>query len=507
MVTRAPGNTCFVYATKADKMQRALDSTNTDVAAPSEPGSDSALESAGGAPVGGPSAAGGSRRANPHTLCPFCATVNEGSTGACRQCGMENSAATRQATRGKIGPWFVLQPRNLSAPGMNWATLIALVNKGRVTPRSIVRGPTTGQLWRYAARVKGLSREFGLCWHCGMEIRHAARLCPTCKRMQQPPINPDVLLESDPLPAPQPGALDPRRGLLSLVPEPVRREVSNGARPPLAQPAARAPQNELPADVIAKGPVQMIDMGEEPAPAGVELRAFQLPRNPLAGHRSPRGLLRRIVVAAICGMIAMAIGLYLSPQVRPHYVRWLQAAKARVSGSDQRQAQNVDHAGSAPSSTTNPPASAQRASDQLTKPSALMNVTHSETTDASRAAIKPQTRPSTADISFGPGKFTSEPLLTLKDSAAADAGLKPATNPSIIAQIQITPPPMDTQTAERRAWELYDRAIKAEQREDYRGAVKEYEGIDELHLADGAGPSDVQSRLERARHFLEQREK
>ncbi len=481
-------------------MQRALDSTNTDVATPKEPGLDSSSESAGGgAPVGGTSAAGGSRRANAHTLCPFCATVNEGSTGACRQCGMENSAATRQATRSKIGPWFVLQPRNLSAPGMNWATLIALVNKGRVMPRSIVRGPTTGQLWRYAARVKGLSREFGLCWHCGMEIRHAARLCPTCKRMQQPPINPDLLLETDPLPTPHTTALDPRRGLLSLVPEPVRRDVSNAARPPVAQPAAPLSQNELPGDFIAKGPVQMIDMGEEPAPAGVELRAFQLPRNPLAGRRSPRGLLRRIVVAAICGAIAMAIGLYFSPQVRPHYVRWIKAARARASGSEHPQSQIVD--------PTNPPISPQRASAQPTTPAALMNITRSETTDASRAGIKPQTRPSTADITFGPGKFASEPLLSLKESAPADAGLKPATNPSIIAQIQITPPPMDPQTAERRAWELYDRAIKAEQREDYRAAVKEYEGIDDLHLADGAGPSDVQSRLERARYFLKQREK
>jgi hypothetical protein len=64
-----------------------------------------------------------------------------------------------------------------------------------VTARSVVRGPTTGQFWRHAARVKGVSREFGLCWSCGGDVAKSARACAACKRNQEPPADPDVLLE------------------------------------------------------------------------------------------------------------------------------------------------------------------------------------------------------------------------------------------------------------------------------------------------------------------------
>jgi hypothetical protein len=54
---------------------------------------------------------------------------------------------------------------------MKWDTLLSLIKRGQVTANSIVRGPTTHQLWRRAAHVKGLSREFGLCYSCGEQIR------------------------------------------------------------------------------------------------------------------------------------------------------------------------------------------------------------------------------------------------------------------------------------------------------------------------------------------------
>lgn len=129
-------------------------------------------------------------------VCPFCGTQRETDVGACLHCSLEDTPTTRSATRGKLGPWYVLQSRNPSAPGMNFATLMVLVQKGRVTARSVLRGPTTGQFWRYAAKVKGVSREFGLCWSCGGDVAKTARACPGCKRLQEPPLNPDVLLEN-----------------------------------------------------------------------------------------------------------------------------------------------------------------------------------------------------------------------------------------------------------------------------------------------------------------------
>jgi hypothetical protein len=129
-------------------------------------------------------------------VCPFCGSVNDNEQGTCPRCTMENSAATRKATKTRIGPWYVLQTRNPAAPGMTWETLIGFIRKGRVKPRSIVRGPTTHQLWRFAAHVKGLSREFGICYSCGANVEPTASLCPTCNRLQDPPPNPDALLEA-----------------------------------------------------------------------------------------------------------------------------------------------------------------------------------------------------------------------------------------------------------------------------------------------------------------------
>ncbi len=108
---------------------------------------------------------------------------------------MENSSVARKATKLRIGPWYVLQSRNPAAPGMKWETLLNFIRKGRIKPQSIVRGPTTHQLWRFAAHVKGLSREFGVCHGCGAGVDRAAAVCAHCNRPQDPPANPDALLE------------------------------------------------------------------------------------------------------------------------------------------------------------------------------------------------------------------------------------------------------------------------------------------------------------------------
>ena len=105
--------------------------------------------------------------------CPYCGatnTVESAGPQPCPRCTMEDTPATRAATKSRIGPWYVLQSRNPAAPGMKWSTLLTLLERGQVTARSVVRGPTTHQLWRFAAHVKGLSREFGLCYSCGLRI-------------------------------------------------------------------------------------------------------------------------------------------------------------------------------------------------------------------------------------------------------------------------------------------------------------------------------------------------
>src|SRR6516162_10245360 len=83
-----------------------------------------------------------------HHVCPFCGSLNEDASKPCPKCTLADTPAMRQATKARIGPWYVLQTRNPAAPGMKFATLQALMRKGLVTATSIVRGPTTHQLWR-----------------------------------------------------------------------------------------------------------------------------------------------------------------------------------------------------------------------------------------------------------------------------------------------------------------------------------------------------------------------
>ena len=113
------------------------------------------------------------------SVCPFCGAIAEKSDAPCPRCKMENSALTRQATRARVGPWYVMQSKNPSAPGMKCNTLLALIRKGQITPRSVIRGPTTFQLWRFAARAKGISREFwALLFHAAPELQRTSTFCP-----------------------------------------------------------------------------------------------------------------------------------------------------------------------------------------------------------------------------------------------------------------------------------------------------------------------------------------
>jgi hypothetical protein len=143
-------------------------------------------------------------------VCPFCGLVRDiteefDATAPCPRCTLADTPTTRNATKARIGPWHVRQMRNPWAPGMRWETLLALIKRGQVTRDSVVRGPTTHQLWKRASEVKGLSREFGVCYSCGADLDAAANLCGHCNRLQEPPANPNVLVETRELGAGQNG--------------------------------------------------------------------------------------------------------------------------------------------------------------------------------------------------------------------------------------------------------------------------------------------------------------
>ena len=147
-----------------------------------------------------PTSSKNQRGFNKH-VCPFCGTKREETAAECPHCGMMDSDETRAATVARIGPWFLLQPRNPSAPGMRFSVLRELVRSGQVLAGSVVRGPTTSQLWTYAARVRGLGYLYGICWSCNRRLpgvkpgEEADDFCLYCGALQEAPANPDQQLE------------------------------------------------------------------------------------------------------------------------------------------------------------------------------------------------------------------------------------------------------------------------------------------------------------------------
>jgi len=282
------------------------------------------------------------------SVCPFCGAISEKSEVPCPRCKMENSALTRQATRARIGPWYVMQARNPSAPGMKCNTLLALIRKGQITPRSVIRGPTTFQLWRFAARVKGISREFGLCYSCGAELQRISTFCPRCSRSQELPPNPDVLLENEPqsktvyrqvnqrpdLPAAAPMEPPPQQARPAAASEP---EQDRPPRPATQIPSAAETMAEL-ADIPSphSAPPEMQSRPRQRPQEGIltprELAAaFSIQYDPTMDSsgkpRRERGGWGLAVAAVLLLMVGGGVSVfYFMPTLRARFIAFLQGS-------------------------------------------------------------------------------------------------------------------------------------------------------------------------------------
>lgn len=397
-------------------------------------------------------------------VCPYCGLVGTRPDGPCSRCTIEDSPQTRQATKARIGPWYVLQARNPAAPGMKWSTLLALVKKGQVTPRSVVRGPTTHQLWRLASQVRGLSREFGLCYSCGLDIPRATNQCPHCDRLQEPPPNPDVLLE------PSPGTAAGASGRALGDPS-APRTAAVGASTQLA--STRSPARDdaglLSARELATAfQLDFRDPGSPTAPvvarpgagravAGNGASVLVEP----ASHPPRRRRLRRaaLVLLLLAGTGAGAM-LWFTPEYRAQAVAWYEQGRnwgmAKWRQWQQSTAATTDAA---------PPVQSHATAEVVDRPEA----------------------PSSASATV------REPPVAVKTVEPADAPKPKPTQP---------PPPTaaavdESLAPDERARLLRRSAIDAEAAGDYRRAVQLYEQIRKLPRE--FWPSDLQLRLDAAR--------
>jgi hypothetical protein len=438
-------------------------------------------------------------------VCPFCGTVRARRNDPCPRCTMEDTAETRQATRNRIGPWYVLQSRNPSAPGMKFDTLLLLVRRGQVTPRSIVRGPTTHQLWRFAIRVRGLSREWGLCYSCGQSVEPADNVCTHCHKLQEPPLHPDVLLETPgraALPASPPGyAARIDRLTSSQIVLPVLGGAKSGPhQETTAQRESPSPPTPRPAEPSL------------PAPRGTEkilspkdlAAAFSLDFNAAAqaeelpASRSGRRIVRVIGLLLVVGILALIAALALNPPFRRAIFepisRHVDGLKAKWHSIPPTPAPAT-----APSNLASPSMSLQEPSPVPPPVAGLP------------APTPPAPREPSAPPSQRPLSLQNLPLPPAHSVPSADlpsppADTKPAVEPPPTSK-EFTPSP---QTPEKTASSPIDRsdqvrqlwieAIDAEGHGDLAGAIRIYEQI-KTYPSD-LWPVSLDLRLEQAKKQL-----
>ena len=79
-----------------------------------------------------------------------------------------------------MGPWAIRDPLHPFRPGCSFETIRKLAATGRITPTTVMRGPTTRQSWLFAGRTPAVANLLGLCHNCQREANPDARACPAC---------------------------------------------------------------------------------------------------------------------------------------------------------------------------------------------------------------------------------------------------------------------------------------------------------------------------------------
>lgn len=112
-------------------------------------------------------------------LCPYCGSITP--AGArCTHCRGLLDPLSRQATTNTMGPWFIRDDSQPFRPGCSYHTLVSLIQRGKITRTTIIRGPSTRQFWMFAGKVPGVAHLLGVCHSCQEESHADDFACNNC---------------------------------------------------------------------------------------------------------------------------------------------------------------------------------------------------------------------------------------------------------------------------------------------------------------------------------------
>jgi hypothetical protein len=112
-------------------------------------------------------------------VCPICGETQQ-ETSVCKVCSSSLDADGLLHAEGSIGPWWARDQQSPFSPGMTYDHIAELARRGDIERHTILRGPTTRQLWKVARRVPGIAHILGRCHNCGEHVDPHARACDAC---------------------------------------------------------------------------------------------------------------------------------------------------------------------------------------------------------------------------------------------------------------------------------------------------------------------------------------
>jgi len=104
----------------------------------------------------------------------------------CDACGGSFDAVSRRGVAVNMGPWYLHDERVPFRPGFSYTSMKRLISAGKVSANSVIRGPTTQQLWAPARLTPGIAHLVGHCPRCEANVAPQAAACPQCAQRFEP---------------------------------------------------------------------------------------------------------------------------------------------------------------------------------------------------------------------------------------------------------------------------------------------------------------------------------